>query len=91
MNIAQKLSFIKATAKEIVQNVEEKYRKLNDLLILCSDPKDIDVVLKSLKALCDVFCDILPTYRIRESGKDSKEDQDEKEGDDKKKKGKINQ
>ena len=32
----------------------------------CSDPKNIDVVIKAVKALCEVFSDILPTYRIRE-------------------------
>lgn len=45
---------------------EERYRKLKDLIIFCSDPKDIDVVIKALKVLCDVFCDILPGYRIKE-------------------------
>eukprot|EP00347_Sterkiella_histriomuscorum_P017847 403347746 len=74
MNIAQKLSYIKATSNEIVQDVEEKYRKINDLLMLCSDAKDIDVVLKSIQALCEVFCDILPTYRIREQKTDVAED-----------------
>jgi nucleolar complex protein 3 len=66
MNIAQKLSLIKNTANEVVANVEEKYRKISDLIMLCSDPKDIDVVIKSVKSLCEIFCDILPTYRIRE-------------------------
>ncbi len=66
MNIAQKLSFIKATSAELIASPEEKYRKLKDLMLFCSDPKDIDVVIKALKALCDVFCDILPGYRIRE-------------------------
>ena len=53
---------------------EEKYRKLKDLLLCCSDPKDIDVVIKSIKALCDVFCDILPGYRIREQKTNVNED-----------------
>ena len=74
MNIAQKLSFIKATANEVISNIDDKYRKINDLIMLCSDPKDIDVVLKSVKALCDVFCDVLPTYRIREQKVDVNED-----------------
>lgn len=86
MNIAQKLSYIKGTVKDITSNVEEKYRKINDLIMLCSDPKDIDVVFKSIKALCEVFCDIIPTYRIREQKIDVNEDQSKKE-DDKKNKG----
>lgn len=50
--------------------------------MLCSDPKDIDVVIKSLKALCEVFCDILPSYRIREQKTNFNEngDKDGKEG-----------
>jgi len=31
-------------------------------------------VLKSIKALCEVFCDILPSYRIREQKTDINED-----------------
>ena len=67
MNIAEKLTFIKSTQREIISSPDSKYRKLKDLLLFCSDPKDIDVVIKALKALCDVFCDILPGYRIRET------------------------
>ncbi|CDW76954.1 UNKNOWN [Stylonychia lemnae] len=74
MNVAQKLSFIKMTQKEIVSNADEKYRKINDLIALCGDPKDIDVVLRSIKALCEVFCDVLPAYRIREQKIDINED-----------------
>ena len=66
MNIAQKLSFIKATQAEIVLSPEDKHRKLKDLLLCCSDPKDIDVVIRAVKALCQVFCDVLPGYRIKE-------------------------
>ena len=36
------------------------------MLLFCADPRDIDVVIKAVKALCEVFCDILPGYRIRE-------------------------
>jgi len=70
MNIAQKLGFIRDTALDIVSNVEEKHRKLSDLLLLCSDPKDIDVVIKAIKSLSEVFCDIIPSYRIREQKTD---------------------
>lgn len=95
MNLAQKLSFLKSSANEIVSAVEEKYRKISDLLLLCHDPRDIDVVLKAIGTLCKVFCDILPTYRIRQQKTDSNEDDDMparneegKDGD--KKKGKKN-
>ena len=60
MNVAEKLTFIRSTANELIVDPEDKYRKLKDLLLCCSDPKDIDVVIKALKALCDVFCDIIP-------------------------------
>lgn len=66
MNIAQKLGLIKQTASEIISNPDETYRKINDLLLFCKDPKDIDVVMRSMGTLCDVYCDILPGYRIRE-------------------------
>jgi hypothetical protein len=46
----------------------------------CSDPRDIDVVIKALKALCEVFCDILPSYRIREQKNNVTEDDKEKSG-----------
>lgn len=74
MNIAQKLSFIKATTSELIAAPEERYRKLKDLIMCCSDSRDIDVVIKALKALCEVFCDILPGYRIREQKVNVSED-----------------
>ena len=45
-----------------------RYRKLRDLLTFCEDPKDVDVVLKAVSALCEIFTDIIPSYRIRELG-----------------------
>jgi hypothetical protein len=41
---------------------------------MCSDPKDIDVVLKAVTHLCTVFCDILPSYRIRHFKEDEEKD-----------------
>lgn len=49
------------------------------MLKLCSDPKDIDVVLKAVTHLCTVFCDILPSYRIRQYKDGSKDEDDEEE------------
>lgn len=37
------------------------------------------MVIRSLKALCDVFCDILPGYRIRETKPDEAGADDNKE------------
>jgi acetaldehyde dehydrogenase (acetylating) len=76
MNIAEKLSFIKATQNEIIVSPVDNYRKLKDLLLCCSDPKDIDVVIRSLKALCETFSDILPGYRIRENKQEEEEEKD---------------
>ena len=73
MNIAEKLSLIKQAQHEIISSPEEKFRKLKDLVLCCSDPK-IDVVIKAVKALCDIFSDILPTYRIREQKTNVTED-----------------
>ena len=73
MNVAEKLTFIKSTQFEIISSPDDKFRKLKDLLLCCSDPKDIDVVIKALKSLCDVFSDILPGYRIRENKQENED------------------
>ena len=51
---------------------------MKDILLCCSDPKDIDVVIKAVKALCAIFCDILPTYRIREQKEGANEEGEKK-------------
>jgi len=56
---------IKSIGNEVISNPDEKFRKLNDLLLLCKDPKDIDVVVKAIAKVCEVYCDIIPSYRIR--------------------------
>ena len=66
---------IKTIKNEIISFPAYRYRKLTDLLQFCKEPKEIDVVLKSIEALCEVFCDILPSYRIRQyddAGEESK-------------------
>ena len=45
---------------------ERKYRRLSDLLALTRDKKDVDVVLKAVDLLCQVFAEIIPSYRLRE-------------------------
>ena len=66
LSFAQKISLIKATKNEIISYPAFRYRKLRDLLTFCEDPGSIDVVLKAVGALCEVFCDIIPSYRVRE-------------------------
>ena len=61
MNFGQKISIIKAIKNEIISFPAYRYRKLRDLLNLCEDPRDIDVVLKAITALCEVFCDVIPS------------------------------
>ena len=79
---AEKIGLIRAIKNEIISFPAYRYRKLKDLLVFCKDPKDIDVVDKAITALCEVFCDIIPSYRIRqydEKGEkgDRAEDDDE--------------
>ena len=44
------------------------------MLAFCEDPKDVDVVLKAITALCDVFIDIIPSYKIRELNETGEDD-----------------
>lgn len=66
LTFADKIGLVKAIGEEIISFPAFRYRKLKDLLKFCSDPKDIDVVLRAVTQLCTVFCDILPSYRIRQ-------------------------
>ena len=68
MSFAQKINIVKTIRNEIISFPAYRYRKLRDLLTFCEDPKDIDVVLKAVTALCDVFTDIIPSYKVREIG-----------------------
>jgi len=70
LSFAQKINIVKTIKSEIISFPAFRFRKLRDLLTFCEDPKDIDVVLKAVEALCAVFIDILPSYRIRELGVD---------------------
>jgi hypothetical protein len=64
MKLGEKLYLIKTIEGEVLADTEEKYRKLKDLIMFCRD-QDVDIVIKALKSLCRVFCEILPSYRIR--------------------------
>ena len=77
MSFAQKISIVKTIRKEIISYPAYRYRKLRDLLTFCEDPKDVDVVLKAVTALCDVFVDIIPSYKVRELGEKSETSMDE--------------
>lgn len=66
LGFAQKVSLINTITNEIISDSEKKYRKLKDLMMFTEDPKDVDIVLKSIEALGKVFLEIIPAYRIRE-------------------------
>ena len=68
MSFAEKIVIVKAIKNELISFPAYRYRKLRDLLTFCEDPKDVDVVLKAMAALAEVFCDIIPSYKIRELG-----------------------
>jgi hypothetical protein len=56
---------VKSLTVSIVSFPAFSHNKIKDLLKLCAD-NNLDVVLKAVKALAEVFCDILPDYRIRQ-------------------------
>ena len=74
---SDKIGLVKSISMEIMTRPTHRYRKLKDLLTLCRDPVNVDVVLKAVNNLCEVFCEIIPSYRIREYEDEKKE---EKEG-----------
>ena len=80
LTFAEKMGLIRVIADEIISFPAFRYRKLKDLLKLCADPKDVDVVLKAVAALCDVFCDIIPSYRIRQYNKEDLEKEKDQHG-----------
>ena len=65
LSFAQKLQMVKSLTVSIVSFPAFAQNKLKDLLKFCAD-NNLDVVLKAVKALQEVFCDILPDYRIRQ-------------------------
>ena len=66
LSFSEKMELIKVLADSIIANAEQKFRKLGDLIALTEDPKSVDIVLKACDELCRVFCEILPSYRLRE-------------------------
>lgn len=69
MKFAEKLNLVKTLTQDIISFPAFSYRKIRDLIKLCAD-NNIDVVLKATASLCDLFCDILPDYRIRQIGEE---------------------
>lgn len=65
LKFSEKLNLVKKLTSDIIAYPAFSYQKLKDLLKLCAD-SSIDVVLKATSNLCDIFCDILPDYRIRQ-------------------------
>lgn len=57
---------MKQIAKEVIEDTDRKYRKINDLILFTQDPKDVDIVLRAIEELSRVFIDIIPAYKIRE-------------------------
>ena len=43
-------------------------------MLFTEDPKDVDIVLKSVQSLLEVFLEIIPEYRIREDLEKEKDD-----------------
>jgi len=66
LSFAQKSTLITKLTQEIIEASERRYRKINDLILLTEDPKDVDIVQKAIEALCKVFLEIIPAYRLRE-------------------------
>jgi len=77
MSFAQKIGLINTIKNEIISFPAFRYKKIRDLLSFCEDPTSVDIVMKAVNALCAVFCDIIPSYRIRELNDKKKEKNDE--------------
>ena len=69
LSFTEKLLLVKDLTRQIISYPAFSYNKLKELLTLCSDTS-IDVVLKAVQSLCEVYCDILPDYRIRTHNQD---------------------
>ena len=65
LSFTEKISIISGLRDSLIAFPAYRYKQLKDLLKLCNDDNP-DVVLKAVKALTDVFEDILPSYRIRQ-------------------------
>lgn len=79
LSFGQKIAFISQLRSELISFPAFSYKKLRDLLKLCSESNP-DVVLKATSALCDVFEDVLPSYRIRQNYEDGKDVDSKKDG-----------
>lgn len=82
LSFAEKINLVRRLRESLISFPAFRYKQLKDLLKLCADGSP-DVVLRSAKALCDVFEDVLPQYRIRqydedENGSKAKEGKKEK-------------
>lgn len=66
LSFTEKIGLVKAIAIEVITRPAHRYRKIQDLITLCKDNGSVDVVLKAVGSLCEVFCEIIPSYRIRE-------------------------
>jgi hypothetical protein len=75
LSFTEKIGVVSALKDSLISFPTFRYKQLKDMLKLCTDSNP-DVVLKATSALCEVFVDILPSYRIRmyddEGAKDAK-------------------
>lgn len=65
ISVEDKLDLVKMISNEIKSSTESHYKKLSDLLMLCEDNND-QIIKSALKNITEVFCDVLPSYKIRE-------------------------
>ena len=61
---SQKLEALNSIASMVMQSPETSLSLLADLFVLLQDDSTT-VIIQGLNKLCDVFLDILPTYKIR--------------------------
>ena len=77
MSFAQKVQATKSIADDIIADSDRKFKRINDLLLMTQDPKDVDIVSHSILQLKRVFMEIIPSYRIREGANKTVVDDEE--------------
>ena len=65
----QKLAALKSLSDTIMQNPEARLHMLKDLYTLLQEDSTT-VLIETMKKLCDIFIDIMPSYKIRVDSKE---------------------
>lgn len=78
MNIDDKFELIDMMGNEVIGSSGHEISKLNEVMLFCEDNDDI-VVKRVLTTLTNIFCEILPGYKIRTTFTDNKKVQLSKE------------